>query len=294
LYSKWFLNRLEAGFVMVPNPRVPGRLGRVELSPGNVDCIVFWTKNPAPMLDKLNRIEAMGYTFYFQFTLTPYEKNVERNLPPKAALINTFKELGKHLGTERLVWRYDPILIDALHSVHWHHEHFHELCEKLSPFTKRCVLSFLDPYRHITGHFHEVQREDILVIASDFSRTVKKYDLALFTCAEEIDLSEYEIGHSACIDPELITQILGCDIRTKKDAAQRPACMCAESVDIGVYDTCINDCAYCYAVTSPETALRRFRNHDPDAPMITGYPTGSEIITDRTTKSQKIGQLRLF
>ena len=80
LYSKWFLNRLEEGFVMIPNPRIPKRLGRVELSPDNVDCIVFWTKNPIPMLDKLNRIEAMGYAFYFQFTLTPYGK-VSKNEP---------------------------------------------------------------------------------------------------------------------------------------------------------------------------------------------------------------------
>lgn len=294
LYSQWFLNRLEAGFVMVPNPRAPNRLRLAELSPDNVDCIVFWTKNPSPILDKLNRIEAMGYAFYFQFTLTPYDKTVERNLPPKAELINIFTALGQRLGAERIIWRCDPIIIDAVHSIRWHCERFHELCEKLSPFTRRCVLSFLDSYRHIAGRFNEVRYEEILTVASGFSKIAEKYGLALSTCSEAIDLSEYGIGHSSCIDPELIEQILGCGIRAKKDAAQRSECKCIESVDIGAYNTCINDCAYCYAVTNLGTASRQFQNHDPDAPMITGYPKGNEIITNRAAKSQKMNLPRLF
>jgi hypothetical protein len=285
---------LEAGFVMVPNPRVPNRLGRVELSPNNVDCIVFWTKNPIPMLDKLSQIETMGYAFYFQFTLTPYGKTIERNLPSKTELIGVFAELGQKLGPERLVWRYDPILLDAVHSIHWHCEHFHELCEKLYPFTRRCVLSFIDPYKHIADHFQEMRREEMIAVASGFSKIANEYGLTLFACAEETDLIEYGIGRSSCIDPELIEKILGCEIRAKKDAAQRPTCTCIESVDIGVYDTCTNGCVYCYATTSPNTALRRFHNHAPDAPMLTGYPVGDEIITERTTKSQKMSQLRLF
>ena len=294
LYSEWFLNRLEDGFVMVPNPRVPKCVGRVELSPDNVDCIVFWTKNPAPMLDKLDRIEAMRYAFYFQFTLTPYGKTIERNLPPKTDLIDVFAELSQRLRPERLVWRYDPILLDSDHSIQWHLNGFYELCEKLHPFTRRCVLSFIDPYKHIAGHFQEMRHEEMIAVASGFSKIAKEYSLALFACAEETDLMEYGIGHSSCIDPELIEQILGYGIRAKKDIAQRPACACIESVDIGVYDTCTNDCAYCYATTNPNTVLRRFWNHVPDAPMLTGYPTGDEIITDRTTKSQKLNQLLLF
>jgi hypothetical protein len=284
LYSEWFLNRLKAGFVMVPNPRVPNRIGRVELSPDNVDCIVFWTKNPIPMLNKLNRIEAMGYAFYFQFTLTPYGKTIERNLPPKTELIDAFAELGQRIGSERLVWRYDPILIDPVHSIQWHHKCFYDLCDKLHPYTRRCVLSFIDPYKHIAGHFQEVRYEEIIAVASRFSKIAKEYDLALFACAEEIDFTEYGISRSSCIDSELIEQILGCGIRAKKDTAQRTACACIESVDIGVYDTCTNECAYCYATTSPSVAIRHFQNHVSDAPMLTGFPIGGEIITDRTKK----------
>jgi hypothetical protein len=285
---------LEAGFVMVPNPRVPNRVGRVELTPDNVDCIVFWTKNPGPMLDKLGQIETMGYSFYFQFTLTPYGKTIERNLPSKTELIGVFAELGQRIGSERLVWRYDPILLDDVHTIQWHYERFYELCDKLHPFTRRCILSFLDPYKHIAGRFQEPRVEEMEAVASGFSKIAGKYDLALFACAEETDFAEYGIGRASCIDLELIEQILGFGIRAKKDAAQRPACACIESVDIGVYDTCTNGCSYCYATTNSNTALRRYQNHVPDAPMLTGYPIGDEIITDRTTKSQKMNQLRLF
>ena len=294
LYSKWFLNRLEAGFVMVPNPRTPSRLGRVELSPDNVDCIVFWTKNPAPMLDKLDRIEAMGYRFYFQFTLNPYGKTIERNLPPKTELASVFAELGQRLGAERVVWRYDPVLLDSTHSVRWHYERFDELCEKLHPFTRRCVLSFIKPYRHIASLFQKMRTQEMIAVASGFSKTAEKYGLSLFACAEETDLVKYGIERASCIDRALIEQIAGSGIRARKDAGQRPACACIESVDIGIYDTCTNRCVYCYAVTRLNTALRHSQNHDPEAPMLTGYPAGGEIVVDRTTKSRKTNQLPIF
>lgn len=293
-YSEWLLKRLEAGWVMTPNPRNPNRISRVELSPGNVDCIVFWTKNPAPMLDKLDRIGQMGYPFYFQFTLTPYGKTIERNLPPKAELLRTFAGLSERIGAARVVWRYDPVLIDAAHTVGWHLEQFQRLCEELHPFTRRCVLSFIDPCPGAGGRFRAMRREEMRAVASGFAQTAQKYGLALFTCAEEIDLKEYGIGHSACIDRELIERITGCGIAAKKDPGQRPACRCVESVDIGAYNTCAHGCAYCYATSGAASALRRVRSHDPDAPMLTGYPAGGESITDRAAPSQKEDQLRLF
>lgn len=86
-YSEWFMNRLKEGYALIPNPRNADRLARAELSPDKVDCIAFWTKNPIPMLDKLEQLDKMGYRYYIQFTLTPYDKTVERNLPPKTELI---------------------------------------------------------------------------------------------------------------------------------------------------------------------------------------------------------------
>lgn len=293
-YSKWFMNRLKEGCALIPNPRNSNRLGRVELTPGNVDCIVFWTKNPTPMLDKLERISALGYSFYFQFTLTPYDKAMERNLPPKAELLRTFIELAKQIGIQRVVWRYDPIIVNTIFTISWHLKRFAEMCEKLHPYTRRCILSFVDPYKSIGNSFKAMTPDEMVAVGSGFAKTARKHGLALYTCAEEIDLTGYGISPSSCIDQELIEQIIGRRITAKKDANQRPACRCIESVDIGVYDTCINGCSYCYATSSPKTALRRLKEHDPNAPMISGYPTGNEIITDRTTASQKTSQIRLF
>jgi hypothetical protein len=294
LYSEWFLKRLEAGFAMMPNPRDSNRLGRVDLSPDVVDCIVFWTKNAAPMLNRLRQIETMGYPFYFQFTLTPYDQSVETNLPPKMKLVKTFKELASCIGAERVVWRYDPIMLDAGHSVHWHLEQFGQFCEKLCPFTRRCVLSFIDPYKSIGSGFQAVEHGEMLAIASGFSGIAARYRIELFTCAEEIDLKEYGIGHASCIDKELVEQIVGYRIMTQRDKNQRAACRCIESVDVGAYNTCVNGCAYCYATSSGNSARRQRQHHDPEAPMLTGYPVGDEIVADRTVPSHKDSQLRLF
>jgi DNA repair photolyase len=294
LYSEWFLKRLEAGFAMMPNPRNANRLGRVELSPDLVDCIVFWTKNAAPMMNKLHQIEAMGYPFYFQFTLTPYNQSLEANLPSKTKLVETFKELANRIGAERVVWRYDPIVLDVKHSIHWHFEQFAQFCEKLHSFTRRCVFSFIDSYKSIGSGFQAVEHEKMLAVASGFSKIAARYGLGLFTCAEEINLEEYGVDHSSCIDKELIEQIIGCRLTAKRDKNQRPACRCVESVDIGAYDTCVNGCAYCYATSSSNSARRQRENHDPNASMLAGYPVGDKIVADRTLPSHKVSQLHLY
>lgn len=293
-FSEWFLNRLKEQYVLIPNLRDTDRLGRAELSPDNVDCIVFWTKNPASILDKLHTIEKMGYTFYFQFTLTPYDQNVERNLPPKSELIRAFQDLSRQIGPERVIWRYDPVMITGDFPVSWHLKQFHEFCGILHDATRRCVFSFIDPYFHLGNRFHAVTQAEMLAIAEGFSRIAAGYRLPLFTCAEEINLGRLGIGRSACIDQGLIEQLIGCPIQAKKDVGQRPACGCIECVDIGAYDTCLNGCTYCYATTGEAKARRRMQAHDPESPLLTGFPRGDERITDRTTPSQKITQLSLF
>lgn len=293
-YSQWFMNRLKEGYALIPNPRNPGRLGRVELSADHVDCIVFWTKNPIPMLDKLEQLEAMGYAFYTHFTLTPYGQEMESCLPPKPKLLQAFIKLSKQTSPQRVVWRYDPIIVDAGHSISWHIEQFTRMCGELHLYTKRCILSFIDPYKSISDKFRAMTKDEMLAIASGFSEAAQKYDMALYTCAEEIELAEYGIGHAACIDRKWVEEIIGFPITAKKDANQRAACGCIESVDIGVYDTCTHGCLYCYATSDRKTALGRLRAHDTRAPMINGYPKGNEIVTDRTALSQKIKQISMF
>ena len=293
-YSEWFFNRLKEGYVLVPNPRNSGRLGRVELATKNVDCIVFWTKNPSAMLDKLWQLDSLGYFYYIQFTLTPYDKDIETGLLPKPQLLQAFRKMSKQIGAHRSVWRYDPIIVDLEHPVEWHTERFTEMCGSLQSYTERCFISFVDPYKSLSGKYSSLTNDEMIAVASGFSEIASKHGITLYTCAEEIDLSGYGVEHGACIDHNLIEKIIGQRITAKKDANQRAACCCIESVDIGAYGTCSHGCSYCYATSNEKAALRRMAAHDPKAPMLTGYPTGTEVITDRTIVSQKNSQLDLF
>lgn len=293
-YSTWFLNRLKAGYALMPNPRNPQRLGRVEFSPRTVDCIVFWSKNPAPMLERFSEVDKLGYPFIVHFTLTPYGNEVELRLPLKKTLLETFIELAKRIGRQRIIWRYDPIIIDKRFSSAWHKERFAVLCERLHPYAHRCMISFVDPYKSIAQYFRAVGHEEMRSVAAGLSHVANKYGIALSTCAEKIDLTEFGIEHGACVDKKHIEQIIGSRLDIKKDANQREMCLCAEAIDVGAYNTCPHGCMYCYAVSSSKIAAHGLATHDPSAPMITGYPTGSEIVTDRTKASHKAKQLYLL
>ena len=142
-YSEWLLNRLKEGYALVANPRNALRFSRVSLNPQTVDCLVFWTKNPAPMLPKLDEITAMGYPFYFQFTLTPYGQDIEQNLPDKKTLLQTFQALSRLLGAKRVIWRYDPVILTAQMNIEYHLQCFETFASALEGYTHRCIFSFL-------------------------------------------------------------------------------------------------------------------------------------------------------
>jgi hypothetical protein len=289
-YSQWFLNRLREGYALIPNPRNAGRLSRVSLSPEQVDCIVFWTKNPAPMLELLPAVEKLGYSYYFQFTVTAYGRDMERNLPEKSVVIDTFKRLSDRVGPKRIDWRFDPIITNDKFSADWVAERFDWLCGELRDYTERCIISFVDAYSHTKNRGDALSRSEMLETAGMLSHIAKEFKLPVYACSEEINLKVLGIQPARCIDKGKIEEIIGCRIEAKKDTEQRPACGCIESVDIGAYDTCDNGCLYCYATTSEKTVHERREGHRPELPLLTGAPKGSEIVTDRTGTSLKVKQ----
>ncbi len=293
-YSNWFVNRLKAGFLLIPYPRNAHRLGRVELSPEIVDCIVFWSKNPKPIFRNLETIRSMGYPFYFQFTLTPYGRDVETNLPPKTELLKTFRTLSERIGPERMVWRYDPIILNENFTTAYHLDRFAAFCKELHGFTNRCVFSFFGGYEHLLQKFPEIAADKRLELAPRLVKIATAHDMSLRSCAENLDLSPFGIEHSSCIDREMIETILGLPIQAARDKGQRPACRCIESVDVGVYDSCDHDCRYCYATTSRVRVEKNKAIHDPNSPILIGVPHGDEPISNRTTPSLKIRQGMLF
>lgn len=288
-HLRWFLGRMEAGFALVENPRNPRRLSRIPLQRGTTDCIVFWSKNPAPMLRELQAVEAFGIPFYLQFTLTPYGPLLEPGLPDKKTLLRTFHSLSEQLGPERVVWRYDPILMGDGLSAADHLRLFDQMAGILQGYTRRCVLSFLDLYPHIKRRMEGMGRapssQECRLMAQGFAETAARTGIRLFSCCEEMDLSDYGVSHAACIDPQLVEQVVGAPIRAKKDPGQRPQCGCIESADIGAYDSCPLGCRYCYGNRSRQAVLKRMASCDPSSPMLCGWPTPEQQISTREFKS---------
>ncbi|MCI8360750.1 MAG: DUF1848 domain-containing protein, partial [Clostridiales bacterium] len=143
-YPEWFLNRLRAGYVLVPNPFRPRQVSRIVLSPETVDCIVFWTKDPAPLMAYLPEIDRMGYKYCFQFTLTGYSGDIEKGLRPKKEIVETFRQLSRQTGRQRIQWRYDPILPRDGWTAERHLDVFAGLCRRLGEWTRGITVSFVD------------------------------------------------------------------------------------------------------------------------------------------------------
>ena len=142
-YSDWFFNRIKDGYVCIRNPMNIHQISKVSLDPTVVDGIVFWTKNPIPMMGRLD--ELRDYMYYFQFTVNPYGPDVEQNVPSKSKIIiPTFKELSKKIGKNRVIWRYDPIFLTQKYSIEYHEKFFSKMAEILSAYTDKCIISFLD------------------------------------------------------------------------------------------------------------------------------------------------------
>ena len=304
-FSEWFFNRIKEGYLYVRNPMNIHQISRIALTPDVVDCIVFWTKNPIPMLNRLDELK--DYMYYFQFTLTGYGKDMEANLPDKKkVLIPAFKELSDKIGANRVIWRYDPIVFSNTYSVEYHLKAFDSIAGELKGYTKKCVISFVDIYKKNEKNMEksgsiEKPDDELRSFAKDIVKIASQNDMIVASCAEKIDLSECGIEHNHCVDKEFIENLIGYRLKGGKDKVQREECGCFESMEVGAYNTCKNGCRYCYANFSPETVESNFRLYDPDSPLLCSPPvTPMDKITERKVKSLKtepIGgpvQLSLF
>ena len=281
-YTEWFLRRLREGFVRVVNPFNTRQVSEISLRREDVTCLVFWTKNAAPLLARLGELEETGIPFYFQFTVTPYGRDIEPGLPEKAAVVRTFQRLAARIGRGRTVWRYDPILLTEKYSVAWHSEQFRNLLAVLAPCTDTCVLSFLDLYAKTERNTRTLGllplgEEEMRALAAGFSEAARGSGVVLKSCAEAIDLVPYGIAHGACIDRTRLEKILGGRLAIQKDPTQRGACQCVKSVDIGAYNTCGHLCRYCYANFNAQMARALLAAHDPAAPSLTRPSPGAKV-----------------
>ena len=291
-HAKWFMDRLRAGYCLWQNPFNARQ--RQYISFEKCAVIVFWTKNPAPLLPYLAEIEDRGLSFYFHSTLNDYEREgLEPNLPSLARRIDAFQELSSRIGRHRVIWRFDPIVIGKGLGVAAILERLHALAEQIGPFTEKLVFSFLDMYRKTALRlakeapgFRAPDAGEMLQLAEGITRmnATLKTPLRLATCAETVDLRHLAIEHNSCIDPVLLLRLCPdntelariCGVahkeqrsliplpaepilRPAKDSGQRAACACAPSKDIGRYNTCPHLCVYCYANGSRAEVERGMR-----------------------------------
>lgn len=291
-YSEWFMNRLREGYVLVRNPFNVNLISEVKISSDNVDCIVFWTKNSKPLHKYLNEIDGLGYKYYFQYTITPYHKNMEGNVANKTEIIKSFQYLSEKIGKEKVILRYDPVILSNKYNIDYHKIAFVKICNILAPYTEKVVFSFLDGYKKIAKNMKdlnikEITTEEMNILAKYFSEVANEYGLKIESCAEDIDLEKYNISHGKCIDDNLIERIIGHKIKAGKDN-QRLACGCVKSIDIGEYNTCLHNCLYCYANTNKDNAFQNYKKHNKNSPILIGEIDNlKDKIVERSLKDTK-------
>jgi DNA repair photolyase len=274
-FGEWFAGRLKKGYFIKRNP-FNGEDYKIYCS--DVRVIVFWTKNPAPFFKHLKTINKIVPQFYFQYTLNDYDPIIEQNLPNFENRLSDFKSLSDLIGRDKVIWRFDPLLLHKDLKIERLTERILSIAELLDGYTQKLVFSFIDirKYKKVSNKIsknnlsiRELRLEEKNYFAQHISSIQSQYGMQVSSCAEEIDFTEYAIHHNKCIDDELLRQLFPEDQslleflsipKMLKDKGQRKFCNCIKSKDIGMYNTCIHSCVYCYAVRSNKTALKNLKH----------------------------------
>ncbi len=249
-HSEWFFNRLREGYSIVTHHSGSGKFYRVPLTPDVVDCIVFRTKNPAPMLARLD--ELRDYNYLFNITMNPYGREMETGVPRLQERVGIYKRLADRIGPLRMIWRYDPVMLSPKYNLDFHRRAFEYLCRELAPYSYKCMIGFIIHHPFVAKRIDllDVARRDehdIRAIGQVFGEIAARYGQKIETCAEAVALEEFSITRGACVEREQIEKIVGYRFGKVRERYLRPHCNCMESIDIGHYSTCGNGCQYCYA-----------------------------------------------
>ena len=279
-YSKWFMNRLNAGFIDVRNPFNQKMVSRISIE--DVDLIFFCTKNPIPILDKIDKIKK---PVYFHITLTGYNKDIEPNIPDKKLIIEAIKKLSNKIGKENIAIRYDPIFLNDKYTIDYHIKAFDKICTLLEGYISKILISFIDDYKNVrnnikTLRYRDFTEEDYERIGLNFSRIAEEHGLYVHTCFEDHDLVEYGFIKDDCLSKELAYKLTGKKY-PKWKARKGGKCNCVEMVDIGVYNTCSHFCKYCYANFDEKKVKENIIKHNPNSSLLIGELNENDVIKER-------------
>jgi hypothetical protein len=255
------MERIDAGFVDVANPFNANQVKRVPLLPrqeGEEDfnVLIFWTRDPRNILVHAEELIERGFHFYVMVTVTGYPLELEPSMLCTQEALTAMKELAKKIGPDKIVWRYDPVLLTTVTDGEFHRKNFDSLAQSLAGSVKRVIISLYDEYRGAKQRLEVLEKlgslrmltvgGNLAELLGGFAKSAEAAGMEIQSCAEKEDFSLYGIKPGACIDAALIEKLWGLEIKGK-DKNQRPHCLCCKSVDIGCYGTCAAHCVYCYA-----------------------------------------------
>lgn len=272
-YGRWFMNRLNAGSCRVVNP-YGGQTIEVDLRPEAVDGFVFWTRNAAPFIGALHDVAARGFPFVVQYTVTGYPRALDASTIAAEAAVAQIVGLARRFSPRAPVWRYDPIVVSSATPPDWHAENFAGLAQALRGVTDEVVMSFAQIYRKTRRNldaaakrhgftWHDPPEDEKRALLSRLAAIAADHGMTAALCTQP-DLVDCGLAPARCVDAARLSDVAGHAIATPTKG-NRPGCFCAQSRDIGAYDTCPHGCAYCYAVTSPALARKRFKGYDENA-----------------------------
>ena len=290
-YSKWLMNRIKEGYVLVRNPYNNIQVTKYRLSPDVIDCLAFCTKNPEPMLKYLGELDK--YKQYWFVTITPYGKDIEPAVPNKEKVIESFKKLSEHIGVDSIGWRYDPIFIGNGFDVKKHIESFEKMAKQLKGYTNNCTISFLDLYEKVKRNAKDLQaptKEQEVELAKAFSIIGKENNMIIYSCCEKTYLSEYGLKSNGCMSQEIVEKAIGYSLNPPRRKNIREACNCLMGNDIGAYDTCGHLCKYCYANTNKALVIENMKKHNENSPFLIGEIENGDKITDAKQMSWIINE----
>ena len=292
-YSKWFMNRIREGFVMVRNPYDPDQVTRYRLDPEVVDVLQFCTKNPGPMVEHLDELK--DFRMFWYVTITPYGKSIEPNVPDKHQVIESFKRVSEHVGKHAMSWRYDPIFISDTYSVDYHIDAFERMATELEGYTEQAVISFIDLFEKTKKNFpeaREVAREDRLAIGEAFAETGRRHGMTIRTCLEGTELAHFGIDVSGCMAQHVVEHAIGEKLIVPK-TRHILECNCIMGNDIGAYNSCAHFCKYCYANYDKKAVAENMKRHDPDSPFLIGGPMPFDRVNIADQKSYITRQISM-
>lgn len=272
-YMPWFMGRLQAGSVSYPNP-FGGQIHHVSLRAEDVHSIVFWSKDYRPFVRYVDALEGGGYRFVCHYTITGLPHILEPRVPDWRVGVETLRALARRIGARHVLWRFDPIVFTDRLDAEAYVARFKTLARALSGYTERCYFSFATFYakaeRRLTAvgvRYRDPPLDEKRALAHTLASIAAEEGMAIYACCQP-DLVDEVVRPAACIDGALLAELFPTPALIAPTRPTRPGCGCALSRDVGVYDTCLHGCRYCYATRDDARAMAGYQRHDPQAEFL--------------------------